>query len=69
MWGSHKKTPRFSRGPNGRCTMRHLRRHVSRTVWDSSFSSMNGWEQVSMKLELATKCAFSMNPVCRAVRS
>lgn len=51
MFGSGKGKPRFSSGPNGRCSWRHLRRHVSGTVWDSSFSSMNGWEAVSTKLE------------------
>lgn len=53
-----KKTPRFSRGPGGRCSMRHLRRHVSRTVWDSSFASMNGWEMVSTKLEAGEQARF-----------
>jgi hypothetical protein len=53
-----KKTPRFSSGPNGRCSMRHLRRHTSRTVWDSSFSVMNGWEVVSAKLEPGDQARF-----------
>lgn len=58
MLNSQNKAPRFSRGPGGRCTMRHLRRHVSRTVWDSSFSSMNGWEMVSTKLEAGDQARF-----------
>jgi hypothetical protein len=58
MWGFRKKAPGFSRGPNGRCAYRHLRRHVSRHVWDSSFSSMNGWEQVSMKLAAGDQVRF-----------
>jgi hypothetical protein len=53
-----KKAPRFSSGPNGRCSMRHLRRHTSHTVWDSSFSSMNGWEVVSAKLEAGDQARF-----------
>lgn len=58
MFGSKKSTPRFSSGPSGRCSMRHLRRHVSRTAWDSSFSSMNGWEMVSTKLEAGDQARF-----------
>jgi hypothetical protein len=58
MFGSKRSGPRFSSGPNGRCSMRHLRRHVSRTVWDSSFSSMNGWEQVSTKLQVGDQVRF-----------
>jgi hypothetical protein len=58
MFGSHKGVPRFSGGPNGRCSMRHLRRHVSRTVWDSSFASMNGYEQVSTKMGTGDRARF-----------
>ena len=58
MFGSRKDVPRFSSGPNGRCSMRHLRRHVSRTVWESAFSSMNGFEQVSTKLEAGARARF-----------
>jgi hypothetical protein len=58
MFGSHKGVPWFSGGPNGRCSMRHLRRHVSRTVWDSSFASMNGYEQVSTKMETGDRARF-----------
>ena len=58
MFGLHKGVPRFSRGPNGRCSMRHLRRHVSRTIWESSFSSMHGFEQVSTKLEAGARARF-----------
>jgi hypothetical protein len=61
MFGSHNGVPRFSLGPNGRCSTRHLRRHVSRTVWDASFASMNGYEQMSTKLEAGDRARFQFD--------
>ena len=55
---SHGRAPRFSSGPNGRYAMRGMRQHVSRTVWSVSFSTMNGWELVSTRLEAGDRVRF-----------
>ena len=58
MVNDRKKTPRFSLGRAGACSTRRLVRHTSRTVWEASFSSMNGWERRSIKFEAGDQVRF-----------
>ena len=58
MSADSKKTPQFSFSRAGACSTRHLRRHTSRSVWEASFSSMNGWERRSIKFQMGDQVRF-----------
>lgn len=53
----HKKAPRFG-GRSGSCSMTHARRHMSHTVWEASFASMNGWERRPITFEAGDRVRF-----------
>ena len=42
---------RFSGGLVGSCRMSDLRRKTTRTAWQASFGSMDGWERRTVRLE------------------
>lgn len=58
MANPDKATPRFSFGSAGSGTRTNLRRRMSPTVMEASFSSMNGWEKRSMTLQQGDRVQF-----------
>jgi hypothetical protein len=57
MLSFSRRTPGFF-GLVGSYRTSHLRRHVSRRVWDASFASMNGWERRTIKLRSGEQVVF-----------